>query len=164
MSTPSQYDLPERVPGPSNSRRDSGNIGLGMKFSGGEDPRRTSSESLRPPPSYDQAQRRKLLLVYIHGFMGNDQSFQKFPYHLHKLLTETIESTHVVHTKIYPRYKTYKAIEVARDNFSTWLQPHESPTTDVVLLGHSMGGLLAADVVTMASPNSFDPCHAAQDC
>lgn len=27
------------------------------------------------------------------------------------------------------------------------LAPHESPTTDVVLLGHSMGGLLAAEIV-----------------
>jgi hypothetical protein len=38
---------------------------------------------------------------------------------------------------------------VARDNFSEWLAPHESPTTDVILVGHSMGGILAADVVLM---------------
>lgn len=29
------------------------------------------------------------------------------------------------------------------------LMPHESPTTDVVLLGHSMGGLLASEVVLL---------------
>lgn len=29
------------------------------------------------------------------------------------------------------------------------LEPHENPTTDVVLLGHSMGGLLAAEVALM---------------
>ena len=56
---------------------------------------------------------------------------------------------HVIHTKIYPRYKTYRAIELARDNFSKWLEPHESPTTDIVLVGHSMGGILAADVVLL---------------
>lgn len=31
------------------------------------------------------------------------------------------------------------------------LAPHESPNTDVVLLGHSMGGLLSADVVLLPS-------------
>jgi len=47
------------------------------------------------------------------------------------------------------RQKMDKAIEVARDNFSAWLEPHESPTTDVILVGHSMGGLLAGEVVLM---------------
>lgn len=57
--------------------------------------------------------------------------------------------SHVIHSKIYPRYKTYRSVDVARDNFSAWLRPHESTTTDVVLVGHSMGGILAADVVLM---------------
>lgn len=61
----------------------------------------------------------------------------------------------MIHSKIYPRYKTYKAIEVARDNFSAWLEPHEGDGTDVVLVGHSMGGLLAGEVVLMVSS-----CHA----
>ena len=83
--------------------------------------------------------------------MGTDHSFQSFPAHVHRYLRDALIDTHVVHSKIYPRYKTYKAIEVARDNFSRWLQPHESPDTDVVLVGHSMGGLLAAEVALMAS-------------
>lgn len=87
----------------------------------------------------------------MHGFYGNDQSFRSFPAHLHALLASSLAETHVIHSKIYPRYKTYRAIEIARDNFSAWLEPHESPTTDVVLVGHSMGGLLAAEVVLMVS-------------
>ena len=83
--------------------------------------------------------------------MGNETSFRSFPAHVHNFLKEALVETHVIHSKIYPRYKTYKAIDVARDNFSSWLQPHESPTTDVVLVGHSMGGLLAAEVVLMVS-------------
>lgn len=63
----------------------------------------------------------------------------------------------MIHSKIYPRYKTYKAIEVARDNFSAWLEPHEGDGTDVVLVGHSMGGLLAGEVVLMVS---FLSCRA----
>ncbi|KAK7954026.1 hypothetical protein PG988_014720 [Apiospora saccharicola] len=126
------------------------------------DPRSNSTQSLVPSlPNYDEASKRRLLVVYIHGFMGTDHSFQSFPAHVHRYLRDALIDTHVVHSKIYPRYKTYKAIEVARDNFSRWLQPHESPTTDVVLVGHSMGGLLAADVVLMQSrdhnsPNFFE--------
>ena len=116
------------------------------------DPRTSSSQSLISTVS-DSDPRRTLLLIYIHGFYGNDQSFRSFPYHVHSFLRTALDETHVIHSKIYPRYKTYRAIEIARDNFSEWLAPHESPTTDVILVGHSMGGILAADVVLMVCSN-----------
>ncbi|KAI5924811.1 hypothetical protein F4810DRAFT_663461 [Camillea tinctor] len=130
-----------------------------QRYSGGQldgfyahDPRSSSTQSLVPSlPEYEGVERRKLLIIYIHGFMGNETSFQSFPAHVHKYLKLALSDTHVIHSKIYPKYKTYKAIEVARDNFSRWLAPHESHKTDVVLVGHSMGGLLAADVVLMPS-------------
>jgi pimeloyl-ACP methyl ester carboxylesterase len=99
-------------------------------------------------------EKRTLLVVYIHGFMGNNSSFRSFPAHVHSFLKGLLAETHTIHTKIYPRYKTYKSIDVACDNFSKWLEPHESPTTDVVLIGHSMGGLLAAEVVLLVCPPS----------
>ncbi|KAI0875511.1 hypothetical protein GGS24DRAFT_454895 [Hypoxylon argillaceum] len=112
------------------------------------DPRTSSTQSLTPSlPEYEEVERRKLLVVYVHGFMGNDTSFQSFPAHVHRYLKLALFDSHVVHSKVYPRYKTYKAIDVARDNFSTWLEPLESPKTDIILVGHSMGGLLAADVI-----------------
>lgn len=108
----------------------------------------------------DQDERRILLVVYIHGFMGNNTSFRSFPAHVHDYLKNALEESHVIHSKVYPRYKTYKAIEVARDRLSEWLRPHESERTDVVLVGHSMGGLLAADlalmVITAASAPLLD--------
>ncbi|KAM0278654.1 hypothetical protein ACHAQH_005041 [Verticillium albo-atrum] len=121
------------------------------------DPRRTSTQSLTPSSigGDDTETRRTLLVVYIHGFYGNDQSFQSFPAHVHNYLKNELSDNYVIHSKIYPRYKTYKAITLARDNFSSWLQPHESPTTDVVLVGHSMGGLLAADVALMPTNDPF---------
>lgn len=103
-------------------------------------------------------------MVYIHGFMGNETSFKSFPAHVHNVLTVTLASSHVIHTKIYPHYKSRKPIEHARDDFSNWsvacsiigtlltghrLTPHESPDTDVVLLGHSLGGILAAEVAIL---------------
>lgn len=121
-----------------------------------QDPRSSSTQSLVPhddPYTDDAGNRtdgkRTLLLVYIHGFMGNETSFQSFPAHVHNLVTVKLEGSHVVHTKIYPKYKSRKAIEFARDAFSEWLSPHEGPDTDVVLLGHSMGGLLSAEVALL---------------
>ncbi|CAO2653316.1 Nn.00g027270.m01.CDS01 [Neocucurbitaria sp. VM-36] len=112
-----------------------------------QDPRSSSTQSLVPDPSLEDTGRRRLLLVYIHGFMGNETSFRSFPAHVHNLVTVTLADSHVVHTKLYPRYKSRNALEVARDDFSRWLAPHEDQWTDVILLGHSMGGLLAADIV-----------------
>ncbi|UNI18883.1 hypothetical protein JDV02_005121 [Purpureocillium takamizusanense] len=118
------------------------------------DPRSSSTQSLVPSLTEPHA-RRTLLVVYIHGFYGNDQSFRSFPAHVHALLRTLLADSHMIHSKIYPRYKTYKAIEVARDNFSAWLEPHESPTTDVILVGHSMGGLLTGEVVLMPNKSPY---------
>ena len=135
-----------------------------------EDPRRLSTESLYPLKSGPK-HRRTLLLVYIHGFMGNEASFQSFPAHVHNLLSEALSETHSVHTKMYPRYKSRKTIEFAREEFSSWyvyllyfkfldqylpsckfrLQPNTRYGTDIVLLGHSMGGILGAEVALKPS-------------
>ncbi|KAL8743120.1 MAG: hypothetical protein Q9190_004500, partial [Brigantiaea leucoxantha] len=86
--------------------------------------------------------------------MGNELSFQSFPAHVHNLVGTKLAESHVVHTKIYPRYKSREAIEFARDDFSDWLKPHESPETDIILLGHSMGGLLGAEVALLPPKDS----------
>ena len=120
-------------------------------YSGGfDDPRTSSTQSLHPVESAG-ANRRTLLVIYIHGFLGTETSFQSFPAHVHGLLTAALAATHVVYTKIYPRYKSRKNISFARDDFSNWLAPHESSTTDIILAGHSLGGILAAEVVLMPS-------------
>jgi len=151
MGGPSQssYDQPHPIPSGSS---------LGKTPSLAPDPRTSSAQSLAPSEiDYQTASRgRTLLLIYIHGFYGNDQSFQSFPYHVHSYLRQSLKESHVIHSKIYPRYKTYRAIEIARDNFSAWLAPHEGPNTDIILVGHSMGGILAADVVLMPNRSPYD--------
>lgn len=82
------------------------------------DPRSSPMESISP--SELREGQRTLLLIYIHGFMGNETSFQSLPAHVHNILTVALAESHVVHTKIYPRYKSRNSIEFARDNFSEW--------------------------------------------
>ncbi|KAF0331452.1 hypothetical protein GQ607_001198 [Colletotrichum asianum] len=120
------------------------------------DPRSSSAQSLAPSlEDRDGDARRTLLIIYIHGFYGNESSFRSFPAHVHNFLKDTLVESHVIHSKIYPRYKTYKAIDVARDNFSQWLEPHESDKTDVILVGHSMGGILAGEVALMPNRHPY---------
>lgn len=84
------------------------------------DPRPSSTHSLLPSEPGEDGGRRTLLLVFIHGFLGNETSFQSFPAHVHNLLSITLAESHAIHTKIYPRYKSRKAIEFARDDFCAW--------------------------------------------
>jgi len=52
--------------------------------------------------------------------MGDETSFQSFPAHVHNLVTVTLAESHVVHTKIYPRYKSRRTIDLAAEEFSRW--------------------------------------------
>jgi pimeloyl-ACP methyl ester carboxylesterase len=126
-----------------------GHGGASSIYAHANDPRISSSQSLVSPGANQNDGRRKLLLIYIHGFMGDETSFRSFPAHVHNILSITLQESHTIHSKVYPHYRSRRPIKDAVEDFSTWLEPHESPMTDVILLAHSMGGLLAADVVLL---------------
>jgi pimeloyl-ACP methyl ester carboxylesterase len=129
------------------------------------DPGTASTQSLAPSYSEEvQGRKRRLLVVYIHGFVGSEASFHTFPFHVHMKLKERLAATHAIHSKVYPRYKTYKAFHLATDNLSRWLSAHEDPNTDVVLVGHSMGGLLAEEVVLLVWLRKSCGCFQIADC
>lgn len=65
-------------------------------------------------------QKRRLLLVYVHGFLGSETSFHDFPRHVHDAVRLLVDESHDVYTKVYPRYKTRGNMSIARDNFSQW--------------------------------------------
>ncbi|KAL4781146.1 hypothetical protein BJX76DRAFT_336167 [Aspergillus varians] len=95
--------------------------------------------------------KRILLLIYVHGFLGSEDSFHQFPRHVHDILTVTLAETHQVFTKIYPRYKSRGPLKTACQHFSQWLSPHESEGLDVIILSHSLGGFVAAEVALLSS-------------
>jgi hypothetical protein len=84
------------------------------------DARLSSTHSLPPEHRREGDARRKLLLVYVHGFMGDESSFRDFPAHVHGLATVLLAATHVVHSKIYPRYKSRRALDAVAEDFSAW--------------------------------------------
>ncbi|KAJ5422991.1 hypothetical protein N7445_011099 [Penicillium cf. griseofulvum] len=108
-----------------------------------------STLSLPRLGGYQTTEKRRLLLIYIHGFMGSEASFHDLPLHVHDLLTGSLTESHVVYTRMYPRYKSQGELQTAVDHFSAWLSPHEADDLDVILLGHSLGGILAADVARL---------------
>lgn len=76
-----------------------------------------SNLSLPLPP---ESGKRRLLLIYIHGYNGSEASFLGFPAHVHSLLVDALAESHEVYTRIYPRYKSRGDMRIARDQFSSW--------------------------------------------
>ncbi|KAH7928351.1 hypothetical protein BV22DRAFT_1030835 [Leucogyrophana mollusca] len=97
-------------------------------------------------------------LVYIHGFQGKDTTFKSFPTNLHEFLAARVPSRFSVKSSVYPTYKSVKPITFATRTFLEWLSTQ--PPGHVILIGHSMGGLLAADAATdPSSLNGSRPQH-----
>ncbi|OZJ02133.1 hypothetical protein BZG36_04582 [Bifiguratus adelaidae] len=98
-----------------------------------------------------------LLVVFIHGFKGSVDSFEDFPNRLRTILTNSMNAD--VETLIYPTYQTRGSLEATVVTFCDWLedgvkerQQHLSKIGStgkvrIVLCGHSMGGIVGADVI-----------------
>ncbi|KAF9534708.1 hypothetical protein CPB83DRAFT_842800 [Crepidotus variabilis] len=95
-----------------------------------------------------------LLVIFIHGFKGTDTTFAEFPERLQHLLTETIPGIKA-ECMVFPAYETKGDLDKAVVRFADWLTTLTverevsaglgSGSAKVVICGHSMGGLLAAD-------------------
>ncbi|EXJ94218.1 hypothetical protein A1O1_02611 [Capronia coronata CBS 617.96] len=102
--------------------------------------------------------RKTLLLVFIHGFKGGDDTFGSFPEHLRTLLSHALPNIDVV-AITYPRFDTRGDLRDCVARFREWLQnkvidlevarstpsPAVDPSVHVILIGHSMGGIVAAE-------------------
>lgn len=81
---------------------------------------RSSSSLSMLRPDTPQNFKRRLLLIYIHGFNGTETTFQDLPLQVHGALTGLLTDSHVVHTRIYPRYKSEGDFQAAVNQFSKW--------------------------------------------
>lgn len=94
-----------------------------------------------------------LLIVFIHGFKGSNGTFHSFPGRVERqlaTLVDNVESECIT----YPAYETRGELAKAVEAFSNWLKElvtnrkqDRKGEVKVVLCGHSMGGLVAADAV-----------------
>ncbi|KAI0353486.1 hypothetical protein OH77DRAFT_1497209 [Trametes cingulata] len=99
-----------------------------------------------------------VLIVFIHGFKGTDSTFGEFPERLQHILTETLVNT-TVESIVFPAYETKGELNAAVTRFADWLTDLTvrrevangigggAGKANIVLCGHSMGGLLAADAL-----------------
>jgi hypothetical protein len=107
--------------------------------------------------------KKTLLLVFIHGFKGGEDTFgpnYKFTADLRSLVATALPKLDV-RVLVYPRFETRGDLAVCVRRFTDWLQekvidlevargtpsPTVEPGVRTVLLGHSMGGIVAAEAL-----------------
>lgn len=119
--------------------------------------------------------KKTLLLVYIHGFQGGDNTFGDLPANLQALVSYALPAVRVV-TEIYPKYETRGDLRECVSRFREWLQnkvidlevenqtpsPTVDPAVHVFLLGHSMGGIVGSEtIILLATEQPIQPSSSA---
>ncbi|KAI9007057.1 hypothetical protein BC832DRAFT_591671 [Gaertneriomyces semiglobifer] len=96
-------------------------------------------------PAY-HASTGRILLLFVHGFMGSEQSFETFPTDLLQTLRE-VHKLQGLEGRVFPSFDTAGDPTHAVQTVVNWLEmnANESEFEAVIALGHSMGGILAVD-------------------
>ncbi|RAL07649.1 esterase/lipase family protein [Aspergillus homomorphus CBS 101889] len=106
--------------------------------------------------------KKTLLIVFIHGFKGGDDTFGDFPRHLCTVVSRALPAVRVT-TAVYPKYETRGDLKECVSALREWLQntvidlevanrtasPTVDPSVHVFLVGHSMGGIVAAETLLL---------------
>ncbi|GAB1320964.1 DUF676 domain-containing protein [Madurella fahalii] len=105
--------------------------------------------------------KRILLLCFIHGFKGDDDTFGDFPKHLKDTIANNLPD-HEVESVVYPKYETKGELTQSTAAFLEWLKervmdqrklhldnpwPPNDRKVGVILVSHSMGGFVASDAL-----------------
>ncbi|KAI0466500.1 hypothetical protein F4859DRAFT_526600 [Xylaria cf. heliscus] len=104
---------------------------------------------------------RTLLLCFLHGFKGNDDTFRTFPDDLKTQVAKQLPDDNV-ESVVYPKYETKGELGQCSVAFLEWLKervmdvrkarcekpwpPHDRDV-GVILVAHSMGGFVASDTL-----------------
>ncbi|KKA30356.1 hypothetical protein TD95_001011 [Thielaviopsis punctulata] len=106
---------------------------------------------------------KTLLLVFIHGFKGGEETFGQ-DYSFTRVLRDIVAAdlpNVSVEVLVYPKYETRGSLGECVGRFRDWLQekvidlevvagtssPTIEPSVHTILIGHSMGGIVAAETV-----------------
>ncbi|KAJ3477885.1 hypothetical protein NLI96_g10159 [Meripilus lineatus] len=131
-------------------------------------PANVSGESQDEPHKAEAIPKDLLLIIFIHGFKGTDSTFGHFPERLRHILTETVANA-IVESVIFPVYETKGELNAAVIRFADWLTDLTvqrevangvgggAGKAKIILCGHSMGGLLAADALIEFARTRPDP-------
>jgi len=97
--------------------------------------------------------RKEVTIVYVHGFLGNKRTFHEFP----ELLKNALSIYNVkVTNKVFPAFDTNGVFDDFVNMIISWLYSEEI-THPIILMGHSMGGILNADVYRKISKGDVEP-------
>ncbi|KAL8381490.1 hypothetical protein RB595_005653 [Gaeumannomyces hyphopodioides] len=121
--------------------------------------------------------KKTLLLCFIHGFKGDDDTFGTgFREHLRQLVAEELPKVDV-RVVVYPKYETRGDLAECVDRFRDWLlekvidievnsgtpSPTIDPSVRTILIGHSMGGIVAAEtIMALTSEKPIPPAGSAE--
>jgi len=87
-------------------------------------------------------EQKQVTIVYVHGFLGTKRTFHEFP----ELLKDALKIYNVeVFNKVFPAFDTNGVFDDFVNMIISWLYSQEIKHP-IVLMGHSMGGILNADV------------------
>ncbi|KAJ2985109.1 hypothetical protein NUW58_g5712 [Xylaria curta] len=104
---------------------------------------------------------RTLLLCFLHGFKGDDDTFRTFPADLKAQVAKQLPEENV-ESVVYPKYETKGELGQCSTAFLSWLKervmdvrkarcekpwPPNDREVGVILVAHSMGGFVASDTL-----------------
>ncbi|KAM4054590.1 alpha/beta-Hydrolase [Hirsutella rhossiliensis] len=107
--------------------------------------------------------KKTVILTFIHGFKGGESTFgdeYQFTEHLRDMVAQRLPKVDV-RVLVYPKYETRGDLGSCVSRFRSWLEdkvidlevaagttsPTVDPSVRTVLVGHSMGGIVAAEMV-----------------